>query len=153
MNTKNWGRVMREIRFRVWDKTTRNMMGDWHLLSPRMAMFIVEYANFPKDYVVMQYTGLNDKNGKEIYEGDIVQFFDCDGVLLDTFAVEWHESGGYFAPDSYGGDYCVSLGDYDTDEHTLNVIGNIYANPSLLKAKSAWVTEPADGLIFKEILQ
>jgi uncharacterized phage protein (TIGR01671 family) len=72
--------------------------------------------------VLMQYTGLKDKNGVEIYEGDIVRFLDIDGVDSVT-EVEFREGGFYpFAPDFIH--WC-----------NVEVIGNIYENPELLEGE------------------
>lgn len=61
---------MREIRFRVWDKEQAKMKKDF-----RFDEFNDVNDYFAdNDFVFMQYTGLKDKDGKEIYEGDILQF-------------------------------------------------------------------------------
>jgi len=70
----------------------------------------------------MQYTGLVDKQGKEIYEGDIVKAFAVlDKTKEFNCAVEW-SAGGFIANGSLG-----------VNNHLLEVIGNIYENPELLK--------------------
>jgi uncharacterized phage protein (TIGR01671 family) len=84
--------------------------------------------------VLLQFTGLKDKNGKEIYEGDVVRVhgdaFDKDDE--PEFEVKWHKQSGYFMEDDMGGDYIPCLGD---DNYELEVIGNIYENAELITKK------------------
>ena len=77
------------------------------------------------DHELMQYTGLRDKNGTEIYEGDIVHEHD-----------EWGEDGRFEVEFSYNGFWLKyreanEFGFGDPDE--MEVIGNIFENPELLK--------------------
>lgn len=73
--------------------------------------------------VFYQYTGLHDKNGKEIYEGDIV-----------TDSVRVGEIGFAQSIGAFNWTYGVNWGEIDSE--TLEVIGNVYENPELLKENS-----------------
>jgi len=123
--------MSREIKFRAWDKKYKEMssfetmMSRRHLaITPKLRhdQFIV--LPLHENVVLMQFTGLNDKNGKEIYEGDI--------IADDTY-------GNYTA--EWSGYYCqfllthVELDPYDLTKYKadrIEVIGNIYENPELL---------------------
>lgn len=116
--TKYDGGYMREIKFRAWDKNSEVMV-----LDPMIDGYLNdEILNLQKisNYKFMQFTGLKDKNGKEIYEGDIV---DCGGGLIEE--VKWGESVAVFLP----------FGNHDASEYapSCQVIGNIYENEELLK--------------------
>lgn len=87
-----------------------------------------------------QCTGLKDKNGKLIYEGDIVRFKDCNDILI----INYQKEMACFAPQFYcNGEYGGRLwfDDYDSSEcqfyksNNFEVIGNIYENKSLLKSE------------------
>ena len=113
---------MREIKFRAWDVRERKMyfgdMGKYNSIAP--------FCNAPDKYMLMQYTGLKDKNGKEIYEGDIVKHKED----LSCATVVWDEDYTGFTPFIYGLD-----GEYgeDAGPEWYEVIGDIYENPELLK--------------------
>ena len=80
---------MREIKFRVWQKSLKRFMSQYYDGGERIVMSLEgkplewdEMKNLREmsdDFVVQQYTGLKDKNGKGIYEGDIIQWSDDEG--------------------------------------------------------------------------
>jgi len=92
-----------------------------------------------KELKIMQYTGLSDKNGKEIYEGDVLEqnfFFDLDNYDKDDsrFAIVKYET---IVGDFSGG---IGFNMSDKNNNPINiesskVIGNIYENPELLDNK------------------
>ena len=112
---------MREIKFRAWDKENKEMV-EVELLGKRVLLCKNgEWENI-EDFEVMQYTGLKDKNDKEIYEGDIVRHATDEGVYKVIF-----EDGGFYVINSY---------DFQTiNEYPLEVIGNVYENLELLEAE------------------
>jgi uncharacterized phage protein (TIGR01671 family) len=103
---------MREIKFRAWDKADLLMMDN--LSTHRMDNTIV----------VMQFTGLKDKNGKEIYEGDIITDHETCNFLVA------YDKGCFFS-DAHGDKQDRTL----LYNHTfMEVIGNVYENGELLDA-------------------
>lgn len=83
----------------------------------------------PLEY--MQYTGLLDKNGREIYEGDVIKYSQHWEVypILDRIEKVVFEGGG-FTP------MCLSMGGtyYSCNSEEYEVLGNIYENPELIKS-------------------
>lgn len=121
---------MREIRFREWDDLNGEMHLAWH---PRFKVdgYTTELL---QDGKVMQFTGLHDKNGKEIYEGDVVR--DLRFSKHNIHEIQFGE-GGEGEPADYVGGYigwCMGNGETTgfTSGRELEVIGNIYENPELL---------------------
>ena len=114
---------MREIKFRVWDEEGRDMEY-WGLQDRNYYSCSGE-----ERYYIMQYTGLKDKNGKEIYEGDIVKYFDSYQVWLLAPIVY---AMGCFAIKHPSWDDDILLRDFiNEDMMGIEIIGNIYENPDL----------------------
>lgn len=141
----------REIKFRAWDNENKYMVISKQgvFTALRNSMNIVRQDNGyyndgdllkpnKEKYILMQYTGLDDKNGKEIYEGDIVLYQDWEmayeGGGNDSFInkgiVEYCEDNCCFNVTER---QTVDLADVlYKDNEDLEVIGNIYDNPELL---------------------
>lgn len=118
--------MTREIKFRVW--TGEEML---HLCLGHVEW---DHADTHKIWEVMQYTGLKDKNGKEIYEGDIVQDYDVfSGEWMSgLIKVYWRTESCGFEPYSDCRGNCGCCAQPRMPECT-RVVGNIYENPELLK--------------------
>lgn len=107
---------MREIKFKAWHKNVKCMT------------YNVKIDLFDKDYLeLMQYTGIKDKNGKEIYEGDIIKHH--TGAINKV----WYKNGAFVL--SYKNSNINLLYDLLIIDGILpywKVIGNIYENEDLL---------------------
>ncbi len=114
--------MTREIKFRAWDKEQNNMW-HWENLIDKQCTYLNS-----KYFVAMQFTGIQDKNGKDIYEGDKVIGTDPHGNT-DRGVVDYETSEAAFV---YRFTSPETWGRFKTDYETYEVIGNIYENPELL---------------------
>ena len=121
---------MREIKFRVWDKRKEKGISTKEMLYDAQKHHLwYDALDYSEVYAVMQFTGLKDKNGREIYEGDILKSFNC------LIRVEFF--GGCF----YGNWYNDATGNMINAQLNINnqdseIIGNIFENPELLNEKT-----------------
>lgn len=128
---------MREIKFRAWDKNEKDFVeitsfgfdeGLWYVqaIDEKENNIDPPYFDFEDELEVMQYTGLKDKNGREIYEGDIVSYPGIgrsEDQEPDLLVVKWLENDGCFIFGGVRTDYAIRYGE---------VVGNIYENPELI---------------------
>ena len=131
---------MREIKFRGMTRRKGEKVrldgtpvdGNWVYGGVRQGKgdFSIIYENETYDKrvvytdTVCQYTGLKDKNGKEIYEGDILygEFYGYPFPCIETFTVKWHKADAGFLANYFNNAKC-------------EVIGNIFDNPELLESE------------------
>jgi len=144
----------RQIKFRVWDVEQNKFLSsyadkgiefyheqgkDWHEKQVRdivpVSWFLKDHNNNLANYIVTQYTGLNDKNGKEIYEGDILNVW--NGLFVNKIGQVVYEvdHGGYIFQYNrhMSSIYHINLNGYVVRESVK--LGNIFEHSKLLKAK------------------
>jgi uncharacterized phage protein (TIGR01671 family) len=132
---------MRELKFRAWDKENRHMIQDSpvsmaSIMRDRVRKAIDQNGTpIGAQYVIMQWTGLKDKNGKEIYEGDALRVINPNGEEDNPCIVEWDGRGCCYPYEPQGGygDYDISSIGWAMDsEFEFEIIGNVHEHTELL---------------------
>jgi len=127
MKPEDYGIGTRAMEFRAWSKTDKELVpsyqfediGGWEGCC---------FGDFfgGEEYILMQYTGLKDKNGKEIYEGDVLEGSYVVRYKRDRFMLS--------CPSPEGGTYDICLAAYAKEQR---IIGNIFENEDLLTKENA----------------
>ena len=131
-------------RYRAWMKSLKGMCDVTNISFDSRFVDICQQGDTERytemsvefdEITLMQSTGLKDKNGQEIFEGDVVQFEDCseasDFLYINTGIIEWCQ-GGFHVTNR---DSVLMEDLLDGDSLDVTIIGNIYENPELLEDK------------------
>lgn len=131
----------REIKFRIWNRKENRMcvQGENVFMDMCITNYILcpknedEYFNFKyNDYELMEFTGLHDKNGKEIYEGDIFAVVNSHGEIFNVW-VEYSKKYAQFVIKCNQNSAIDNEPLGDLREKDLEVMGNIHENKDLLE--------------------
>ena len=127
-------------RYRAWDKEFKEMVQvDALVFEEQLIKATYKNGNVVKEdlknYVLMQSTGLTDKNGKEIFEGDILSIeTDEENVKLE---VSWDSKHALFVFESKKYNAKDALGElFEDNPYPFKIIGNVWEDPELAEVSS-----------------
>ena len=127
---------MRDIKFRVWDNNLKVLytpeMDKEEKNLWRISANGGDFTHSYDDGILMQYTGLKDKNGKEIYEGDLIhveEYYSGDIRIKAYNGVVEFDDGAFCINSIHANE---ELNEATIYNYQIEIIGNIYKNPELL---------------------
>ena len=143
---------MREIKFRAWDKTLERLLAvgvldfdEWYLRTSISGGVVGDRHSFKGEetdrFILMQYTGLKDKHGKEIYEGDLLRTSTLRAMKPVDIEMTWADAGFEGRDIATRDEYLVAYG----NALQWEVIGNIYENPEQVSTPRAEGDEGETG--------
>ena len=125
-------------KFRAWTEEGKVMYYDVYPFKDDTLLLSYDEIAFDEvpasDFILMQSTGLKDKNGKELYEGDIVRYECCfETYVEEVIYDDKHCNFGTIDKDEKTFSFDALISDFDVD--CFEVVGNKYENPELLEGK------------------
>jgi uncharacterized phage protein (TIGR01671 family) len=135
--------MSRELKFRVWDNLKKEWVSNkqiWRIKTDsggygEILPPAIYWRQHPQGLTIQQFTGLYDKNGKEIYEGDILEIPNSEigkNSIREKYCNVWYSdfTGSWVV--SYNHLYSEVSHDLYHHVHDYNVIGNIFQNDNLM---------------------
>lgn len=129
------------LRFRAWDVEFKELVRvDALVLDEQLIKATYKNGNVVKEdlknYVLMQSTGLTDKNGKEIFEGDILSIETDEENVKVKLEVSWDSKHALFVFDSKKYNAKEALGElFEDNPYPFKIIGNVWEDPELVEVK------------------
>jgi len=139
--------MQREIKLRSWNKAWKCMyyLTGYHFVGRTHIQLYYLDADGDNatctalidNIIMMQYTGLKDKNGIEIYEGDILHHLWDSGnnIIKETVSEVKYSNGGFIVDDKKRADWELSIHALSSWAE-IEVVGNVYNNPELIKEEN-----------------